>query len=162
MNTAVICERTNSYPYAASNLSYTQSHPGSHLVAPLRESTQVGLIINRMFVYEHLNGLNQLVTLSIYHLPGQSRPRSARTIKLVKSTREKLRRNPKRSLRNLAKEDKVSIGTMSTILHTGLQTSPCKHQKKQLLTARSVEKRKAKSRAHLTSYHSKHASELGF
>ena len=94
---------------------------------------------NRMLVWRTLKRFES--TGDIVNEPGQGRPRSARTKKLVKSTKEKLRRNPKRSLRNLAKEAKVSVGTMSTILHSDLQTSPYKHQKKHLLSASSIEKR---------------------
>lgn len=101
------------------------------------------LNINRMLVWRTLKRFES--TGDIVNQPGQGRPRSARTIKLVKSTREKLRRNPKRSLRNLAKDGKVSVGTMSTILHTDLKRSPYKHQKKQLLSASSVEKRKQRA-----------------
>ena len=35
--------------------------------------------------------------------PRQGRPRTTRTLKQVKSTREKIRRNPKRSVQNLAR-----------------------------------------------------------
>ena len=101
------------------------------------------LNVNRMLVWRTLKRFKS--TGTIKNLPGQGRPRSARTEKLIKSTREKLRRNPRRSLRHLAKEAKVSIGTMSTILHTDLKTSPYKHQKKHLLSASSVEKRKQRA-----------------
>ena len=74
------------------------------------------LNINRMLVWRTLERFES--TGDIVNKPAQGRPRSARTIKLVKSTKEKHRRNPKRSLRNLAKDGKVSVGTMSTILHT--------------------------------------------
>ena len=97
------------------------------------------LNINRMLVWRTLKRFES--TGDIVNQPGQGRPRSARTPKLVKSTREKLRKNPRKSLRNLAKEAGVSIGTMSTILHTDLQTSPYKHKKKHLLSASSIKKR---------------------
>lgn len=97
------------------------------------------LNINRMLVWRSLKWFKS--TGDIVNQPGQGRPHSARTPKLVKSTREKLRRNPRRSLRNFAKKGKVPIGTMSTILHTDLQTSAYKHKKKQLSSESSIEKR---------------------
>ena len=71
------------------------------------------LNINRMLVWRTLKRFES--TGDIVNQPDQGRSHSVRTIKLVKSTREKLRRNQKRSLRNLAKDGKVSVGTMSTI-----------------------------------------------
>ena len=97
------------------------------------------LNVNRMLVWRMLKQFKS--TGLIKNSPGQGLPRSARTEKLMKSTREKLRRNPRRSLRHLAKEVKVSIGTVSTILHTDLKTSPYKH----LLSESSVEKRKQRA-----------------
>ena len=94
------------------------------------------LNINRMLVWRTLKRFES--TGDIVNQPGQGRPRSARTPKLVKSTREKLRKNLRRSLRNLSK---VSIGTMFMILNTDLQISSYKHKKKHLLSASSIDKR---------------------
>ena len=66
------------------------------------------LNVNRMLVWRTLKRFKE--TGEFTNKPGQGRPRTARISKLIKSTREKLRRNPKRSLRKLAKEAKVSIG----------------------------------------------------
>ena len=63
-------------------------------------------------------------TGDIQNRPVQGRPRTARIPKLVKSTREKIRRNPKRSIKNLAKESTVLYGTMSTVLRKNLKMTP--------------------------------------
>ena len=80
-------------------------------------------------------------TGDIPNRPGQGCPRTARTPKLVKSTREKIRRNLKRAIQNLAKESNVSYGTMSTVLRKYLKMSPFKHVKKHQLSAQVVDKR---------------------
>ena len=88
------------------------------------------LNVNRMLVWRMLKCFKS--TGEITNLPGQGRPRSARTAKLIKSTREKLRRNPTRSLRNLAKEGKYPLERcqpFSTLtskhLHTSTKRSTC-------------------------------------
>ena len=98
------------------------------------------LNINRMMVWRTLKRFES--TGDIVNQPGQGRPRSARTPKLLKSTREKLRRNPRRSLRNLAKEAGVS-----TILHTDLQTSLYKRK----FVFKFYRETSVKSRTYLTS-----------
>ena len=64
-------------------------------------------------------------TGNIQNKPGQGRSRTARTPKLVKSTREKIRRNPKRSIQNLTKESNVSYETMSTVVFFFGRTQRC-------------------------------------
>ena len=68
-------------------------------------------------------------TGDIQNRPGQGRPRSARTPKLIKSTREKITRNPKRSIQNLANESNVSYAAMSNVLLKDLKMSSFKHVK---------------------------------
>ena len=59
-------------------------------------------------------------------------PRSVRTTKLVNSIRGKLRRNPERSGRQLARELQVSQTTMQNILRKDLKCYPYKKTKRQL------------------------------
>ena len=92
-----------------------------------RQNISKSLKINRMFVWRPLKRYEE--TGGIHDRPGQGRPRTARTPKLVKSTREKIRSNSKRSIQNLAKESNVSHGTMSTVLRKDLKMSPVKHVK---------------------------------
>ena len=66
--------------------------------------------------------------------PGQGRKRSVRTKQLVKNTREKLRRNPRRSAAKLAAEAGVSQTSMRRVLKDDLKTSPYKMQTRQELT----------------------------
>ena len=65
--------------------------------------------INRMLVWRTLKRYEE--TGDIQNRPGQGRPRTDGTSKLVKSTRKKIRRNPKTFIQNLAKNLNVSYGT---------------------------------------------------
>ena len=71
-----------------------------------RQDISTSLKVNRMLVWRTLKRYDE--TRDIQNRPGQGRPRIARTSKLVKSAREKSRRNPKRSIQNLPKESKVN------------------------------------------------------
>ena len=79
------------------------------------------LSVNRMLVWRTLKRYEK--TGDIKNRTEQDRPRTARTPKLVKSTREKIRRNPKRYIQNLAKESNVSYRAMSTVLRKNLNCS---------------------------------------
>ena len=61
--------------------------------------------------------------------------------KVVKPSREKIRRDPKRFIQNLAKESNVSYGTMSTVLRMGLKMSQFKHVKKHNFMLKIADKR---------------------
>ena len=104
-----------------------------------RQNISKSLKVNRMLVWRTLKRYEE--TWDIQNRPDQGRPRTARTAKLVKSTREKIRRNPKRSVHNLAKKSNVSYRTMSTVLRSDLKMSPFKHVKKHQLFAQVVDKR---------------------
>ena len=56
--------------------------------------------------------------------------RTVRTKKLIKKVREKLRRNPARSARQLAKDYSVSVSSMQRILKDDLQSYPYKFTKR--------------------------------
>jgi len=109
-----------------------------------RQDISKSLKVNRMLVWRTLKRYEE--TGGIQNRPGQGRPRTARTPKLVRSTREKIRRNPKRSIQKLAKESNVSYGTMSTVLRKDLKMSPFKHVKKHQLSAQVVDKRLQRSK----------------
>ena len=102
------------------------------------------LKVNKMLVWRTLKRYKE--SGNVQNRPGQGRPRSARTSKLIKAIREKVRRNPKRSIRKTAKEANVSYGAMFTVLRRDLKMSPFKHMKKQLWSAKTVEKRLARAR----------------
>ena len=102
-----------------------------------RQDISKSLKVNRMLVWFPINFPISQFTLKRYeetgdiqNRPRQGRPKTAITPKLVKSTREKTRRNPKRSIQYLAKGSNVSYGTMSTVLRKNLKMSPFKHVKK--------------------------------
>ena len=64
-----------------------------------RQDLSKSIKVNRMLVWRTLKRYEE--TGDIQNRPGQGRPRTARTPKLVKSTTEKIRRNPKRFIQNL-------------------------------------------------------------
>ena len=63
--------------------------------------------------------------------PRSGRPRTARTKKVIKAVRERVKRNPKRSARQMAKDMNVSVASMRAILKNDLQLSPYKMRKRQ-------------------------------
>ena len=67
--------------------------------------------------------------------------RKVRTPKLIKNTREKIRRNPRKSVRKLASASGVSYGTMQTVLKNDLNLSPYKITEIQLLSQATKTKR---------------------
>ena len=67
--------------------------------------------------------------------------RPVRTKKLIKNTREKLRRNPARSAAKLAHEAHVSPSTMRRLLKDDLKVKPYKITKRQLLSDTTKKKR---------------------
>ena len=87
-----------------------------------RQDISKSLKINRMLVWRTLKRYEE--TRDIQNRPGQGRPKTTGTPKRVKSTRVKLRKNPKRYIQNPAKESNVSYGTMSTVLRKDLKVSP--------------------------------------
>ena len=66
------------------------------------------LKVNRMLVWRTLKKYKE--SGNVQNQPGQGRPGSASTSKLIRKSREIVRRNPKRSIRNTAKEANVSYG----------------------------------------------------
>ena len=103
------------------------------------------LKVNRMLVWRTLKRYKE--SGNVQNRPGQGRPQSTRTTKLVKGTREKVKKNPKRSIQEMAK---VSQGTMFMIIRKDLQMSPYKHKKKQLLSAKTAEKCLARAKSLLS------------
>ena len=64
-----------------------------------------------------------------------------RTKELIKKVRERLRRNPSRSARKLAKDTSVSVSTMQRLLKNDLHVYPYKFTKRQLLSNATKKKR---------------------
>ena len=87
------------------------------------------------------------------------RPRSARTPAKIKALRERIRRNPKRSLRKTAKDMNISHESVKTIVEQDLKMSPYKIRTRQLLT--DLQKRKRKERAKILLNRLKGGTEKG-
>ena len=63
------------------------------------------LKINRIMIKRTIDRYKE--TMSIEDLPRSGRPRTTRTRKLLKNVRKKIRRNPRRSMRKMAKEAEI-------------------------------------------------------
>ena len=90
------------------------------------------------------------------------RPRSACTPAKIKALRERIRRirrNPKRSLRKMAKDMNISHESVRTIVEQDLKMSPYKIRTRQLLT--DLQKRKRKERAKILLNRLKGGTEKG-
>lgn len=83
--------------------------------------------IKRDFVYRTIRRYNE--TSSVDDRKRSGRPRSVRTKETVKMVRERIRRNGQRSARKLARELKISRGTMLNILKKDLGCKPYKKRK---------------------------------
>ena len=78
--------------------------------------------------------------------PRSGRPISALTKENIKAVRERIRRNPKRSMRKMANQMKMDPKSMRTIVKTDLKLSPFKLRKSQHLTVLQKKKRVDRSR----------------
>ena len=58
--------------------------------------------------------------------PRSGRPRTTRTRKLLKNVKEKIRRNPRRLMRKMAKEAEISPRTKRSVVENDLKMSPYK------------------------------------
>ena len=61
--------------------------------------------------------------------PRSGRPRTARSKKMIKAVQEKVRRNPKKSARQMAKGINVSVASMKRIIENDLKLLPYKMEK---------------------------------
>ena len=102
------------------------------------------LKINRMLIKRTIDRYQE--TSSIKDRQRSGRPRTSRTPKLIKNVMEKIRRNPRRSMRRMAKEAQTSPRTMRRICKSDLKMSSYKLQKRQLLSTPTIEKRLSRSR----------------
>ena len=100
--------------------------------------------INRMLIKRTIDQFEEIS--SITDRPRSGRPRSSRTPNLIKSVKEKIRHNPRKSMRKMAKESKISPRTMRRICHNDFKMSPYKLQKRQLISGPTIEKRLARSK----------------
>ena len=75
-----------------------------------------------------------------------SRKPSVRTAQMVKRVREKIRRNPRRSMRKMAREEEVSQTTMWRLCRKTLGLTPFKKQRRQVLSDATKAKRLERGR----------------
>ena len=61
-------------------------------------------------------------------MPRSGRPKSVRTPRLKKIVMDRIRRNPKRSVRKMASEFKVSLGSMQNLVRKDLHLSSFKRR----------------------------------
>lgn len=83
-------------------------------------------------------------TGSTERLPGQGRKRTARTAANIKAVRERIRRNPVRSMRKIARDLGVSDFTVRNIVKNNLHAKSRARTSKQLISASSQAKRLAR------------------
>jgi transposase len=95
--------------------------------------------IKRDFVYRTIRRLRETGTIN--DRPRSGRPRSVRTKERIKRIREKIRRNPARSSRKMAKEENVSRFAMDSILRDDLGLRPYRKRKVHGLTQKQKDKR---------------------
>ena len=87
---------------------------------------------SRSGVYKVLKRLKE--TGSVLPKVRSNSSRKVRTPKLIKNTREKIKRNPQRSVRKLTSASGVSSGTMQTVFKNDLNLSPYMITKAHLLS----------------------------
>ena len=81
------------------------------------------------------------------NLPKSGRPRNARTPELIKQMKRKIKRNPRLSLRKMAREAKVSEKTIQNLVHKDLNFRSYKLQKRHSLSITVKENRRKKAKA---------------
>lgn len=102
------------------------------------------LNLNAMFIKRTLDRYED--TNSFEDRPRPGRPRTQRTPKTIKAVREKIRRNPRRSIRKMAKEHQTSPKSMQRLCRNDLGVYPYKLQKCQLLSEATKQKRLDRSK----------------
>ena len=90
------------------------------------------LRINRLTVWRTLKRFGERGDAT--DRPRSGRPRTARTKKRIKAVAEKMRRCPKRSIRKMTKEHKISERTMRRLVKDDLKKKSLKIEKKQSLS----------------------------
>ena len=89
--------------------------------------------------------------------PGSGRPRSARTPKVIRSVSDKVRRNPIRSIRKLAKEAYILKTTMHRLVTDDLKCSSRARVQRHLVTNRIKQLRLERSKRLVSALKKKHA-----
>ena len=101
--------------------------------------------VNRMFVYRTIKRFKE--TQSIIDRPRSGRPRSARTPRLKNNVHCRIRRNPRKSIRKMAREFSVNHETMRKLVREDLGLKSYKrkavHHLSEALRFKRLERSKA-------------------
>lgn len=113
-------------------------------------STLQPLEISRSFVYRAIKLFTETGDVNDRHRSG--RPRSVRTPQVIKAVEARIRRNPLRKQKILAREMDVNPKSISRIIKKDLGLGAYKRQTGQLLNAKLKAHRKEKSKVLLSQY----------
>lgn len=102
------------------------------------------LKLSRLFVYRTIKRYEETGTIVPKKKPGKKR--TVRTPAVIKAVKERIRRNPARSGRKMAREMNMSHFAMQSILKKDLGNKPYKKQKIHGLTSKNIADRVARSR----------------
>ena len=122
---------------SAVNAHYNNGHSNSYIVKSLKS--------NKMFVSRTIARFNE--TRSIRDRPRTGGKRTVRTPTLRKNVKPRIRRNPVRSIRKLAREMNTGRESMRLLVRKELGMCPYKYQKRQLLSIQNKAKRFQRSRS---------------
>ena len=110
---------------------------------------------NRMFISRNLSRFSD--TGDVLDRPRPGRPRTARTISMTKRVLQRIKRNPGRSIRKMAKEMKTNRESMRRLVRKDLGMKHYKRHKRQLLTTLNKKKRLERCKAMLSRFtHGRH------
>ena len=98
----------------------------------------------RKIVYRTIQRYNK--TGDIKYMPRSGRPKSVRNPRLKKIVMDRIRRNPQRSIRKMASELKVSLGSMQNLVRNDLHFRSFKRRTVHFLSERIIEKRLTRSK----------------
>jgi hypothetical protein len=103
--------------------------------------------VKRLFIYRTIKRYQETHTIEDRGRSG--RPRTATAPRVVKTVALRIRRNPRRSMRKMAREIHISEGSMRTIVKKYLHMKSLKRKHAQFLTARAKQLRLERSKAML-------------
>ena len=116
------------------------------------------LLIGRLTVWKTLKQFNERDDLS--DRPRSGRPHSQQSKPMIKRIQEKIKRNPKRSIRRLAKTSEMSPRTMRRLVQENLKMFSFTLKKRQALSAAVKQKRLERSKILLKKFKSGTAGEI--
>ena len=115
-----------------------------HLARRCTKEIVRSLNVSRKLVWFTLRQFK--VTGRTVDLPKGGRPRNGRTPELIKQVKCKIKRNPRRRMRKMARESKVSEKTIGNLVHKDLNVRSYKLQKRHFLSITAKENRPKKAK----------------